>query len=333
MRDGIARRVAGFSALVWIIASCGKDPAPAPAHGAETGVAPAPPGGAIATAETTTVDLPLILSSQVYVEHDAAVLARSSGMVQAILADIGATVQAGQELARLESTDQEIALAQAKEKVARTSQNAERQRSLTTAGFATRADSEQVEFEYREAELGLRKAQRDFDLTRIVAPFSGVVTSRAARVQRMVNPGDSLIRVTALAPLLAAVRVPETQAGGLRVGADAQVLGSSGVSARARVIRASPVLDAASGTRELVLEIDAGSRLRPGSAVTVQLGTERRHVVVIPKSAVAREGYALVLEDDRTTLRAITLGREIAGDRVEVVSGIAAGEQVVRTTP
>jgi RND family efflux transporter MFP subunit len=279
------------------------------------------------------VDLPLILSSQVYVEHDAAVLARSSGMVQAILADIGATVRAGQELARLESTDQDIALAQAKEKVARTSQNAERQRSLTTAGFATQADSEQVEFEHREAELGLRQAQRDFDLTRIVAPFGGVVTSRPARVQRMVNPGDSLFRVTALSPLLAAVRVPETEAGGLRVGAEAQILGSGGVSARARVIRASPVLDAASGTRELVLEIGAGSRLRPGSAVTVQLGTERRLVVAIPKSAVAREGYALVLEDNRTTLRAITLGREIAGDRVEVVSGLAAGEQVVRTTP
>jgi membrane fusion protein, multidrug efflux system len=333
MRDSIARRVAGLLALVWIIASCGRDPAPASARGEEAGAAPAPPGGSIATAETTTVDLPLILPSQIYVEHDAAVLARSSGMVEAILADIGAIVRAGQELARLESTDQEIALAQAREKVARTSQNAERQRSLTTAGFATQADSEQVEFEYREAELGLRQAQRDFDLTRIVAPFGGVVTSRPARVQRMVNPGDSLFRVTALAPLLAAVRVPETEAGGLRVGAEAQVLGSGGVSARARVIRASPVLDAASGTRELVLEIGAGSRLRPGSAVTVQLGTERRQVVAIPKSAVAREGYALVLEDNRTTLRAITLGREIGDDRVEVVSGIAAGEQVVRTSP
>jgi len=333
MRNSIARGVAGLSTLVWLLASCGKDPVPPPVHGAETGAVPGPPGGSIATAETTTVDLPLTLPSQVYVEHDAAVLARSSGMVQAILADIGTTVRAGQELARLESTDQDIALAQAKEKVVRTSQVVERQRSLTTAGFATRADSEQVEFEHREAELGLRKAQRDFDLTRIVAPFGGVVTSRAARVQRMVNPGDSLFRVTALAPLLAAVRVPETAAGGLRVGAEAQILGSGGVSARARVIRASPVLDAASGTRELVLEIGAGSRLRPGGAVTVQLGTERRQVVAIPKSAVAREGYALVLEDNRTSLRAITLGREIGDDRVEVVSGIAPGEKVVRTSP
>jgi hypothetical protein len=93
------------------------------------------------------------------------------------------------------------------------------------------------------------------------------------------------------------------------------------------------VLDAASGTRELVLEVGNGSRLRPGSAVTVQLGVERRQVVTIPRSAVAKEGYALVMENNRTTLRAVTLGRDVGSDRVEVVNGIAPGEKVVSTSP
>ncbi|HEY8256212.1 MAG TPA: efflux RND transporter periplasmic adaptor subunit [Gemmatimonadales bacterium] len=328
----VTRHVTVLAALGAAVTSCEGKPKTEAARTVETGAA-AGPAGAIVTAETTTVDLPLTLPSQLYVEHDAAVLARSSGMVQVILADIGSTVKAGQELARLESVDQDIALAQAKEKLARTIQNADRQRALTMAGVATRADSEQVEFEYREAELAVRKAQRDFDLTRIVAPFAGIVTARAARVQRMVGPGDSLFRVTALAPMLAAIRIPETAASGLRVGAEAQVLGAGGASARARVIRASPVLDAASGTRELVLEIGGGSRLRPGSAVTVQVGAERRQVITIPKSAIAREGYALVVEDNRTSLRAITLGRDVGNDRVEVVSGITPGEKVVSTAP
>lgn len=320
-------------ALAFSIPGCGGDTPPAAARTLETGATAGPPAGAVAVAETTTVNLPLTLPSQLYVEHDAAVLARSSGMVRAILADIGSSVQAGQELARLEDVDQEIALDQAKERLARTRQTVDRQRVLTSGGMATRADSEQVEFEYREAELALRKAQRDFDLTRIVAPFAGVVTSRSARLQRMADPGDSLFRVTALSPLLAAVRVPETGAGGLAVGAEAHILGAGGASARARVIRASPVLDAASGTRELVLEVGSGSRLRPGSAVTVQLGVERRQVVTIPRSAVAKEGYALVMENNRATLRAVTLGRDIGSDRVEVVSGIAPGEKVVSTSP
>jgi membrane fusion protein (multidrug efflux system) len=236
-------------------------------------------------------------------------------------------------LARLESTDQTIALDQAKEKFANTRQTVERQRALATAGVVTKADSEQVEFEHRQAALALQKAQRDLDLTRIVAPFAGAITARVARVQRLVKPGDSLFRVTALEPILAAVHVPENTAGGIKPGGSAQVLGAGGISAAARVIRTSPIIDGASGTREVIVQLASGSRLIPGSSVTVQLGSQRRQVVTIPKAAVARDGYALVWEDNRTTLRAVTLGNELAGDRVEVLSGLAPGEKVVQNAP
>jgi RND family efflux transporter MFP subunit len=320
-------------ALALLLAACGRDGGRALETASSLAATSSGPARAIATAESVTVERPLSLPSQLYVEHDAAVLARSTGVVEAILADIGTRVAAGQPLARLESTDQEIALAQAKEQAANAVQRVERQRALTSAGVVTRADSEQVEFEHRAAELTLRKAQRDYDLTRIVAPFAGVVTARMARVQRLVDPGDSLFRVTALAPVLAAVRVPEAATGGLRVGAPAQVLTAGGTSAPARIARASPVLDAASGTREIIVQLAAGAAVTPGSSVTVQLGAERRRVVGIPRSAVARDGYALVWDDNRTTLRAVTLGADLDSGRVEVISGIAAGEKVARAAP
>jgi membrane fusion protein (multidrug efflux system) len=313
-------------------AACGSSPkatAKGPVETASVGGAP----GAVVIADTATLVVPLSLQSQLYVERDAAVLARSSGMVEALKADLGVRVGAGQELARLESADQTIALSQARETFENTKQQVERQRALATAGVVTRADSERVEFEHRQAALTLQKAQRDLDLTRIVAPFGGVVTGRTARVQRLVKPGDSLFRVTALEPVLAAVHVPEASAGALRVGADAQVIGGDGGTARARVVRASPIIDAASGTREMVLQLAPGSRLTPGSTVTVRLGAERRRVISIPRSAVAREGYALVWDDSRTVLRPIVLGAELEGDRIEVVSGLAPGERVVRSVP
>jgi hypothetical protein len=83
----------------------------------------------------------------------------------------------------------------------------------------------------------------------------------------------------------------------------------------------------------VVLQLAGGSTVTPGSSVTVQLGAERRRVVAIPRAAVAKDGYALVWDDNRPTLRAVTLGADIGGDRVEVVSGIAAGEKVVRAAP
>jgi membrane fusion protein, multidrug efflux system len=323
------------SILLLVTVACGGQPVSrAAAPGTETGSLPATPAASITTADTATVQVPLILSAQLYVEHDATIYARSPGIVESILVDLGSQVTAGQLLARLESIDQRIALAQAQEKFEITQQIAKRQRALKAEGFVTQADSEQVEFEHREAVLALRKAQRDNDLTRIIAPFAGVVTGRMTRLHRLVSSGDSLFRLTALKPVLAAIHVPETSATMITIGAQADIVGPDGTKATARVIRASPVLDPGSGTREMILQLTgSGSRLTPGSNVTVRLGSERRHVVAIPRTAVAQDGYALVWADDKTTLRAVTLGSELDGERVEVVSGLAPGEKVLRNAP
>lgn len=319
--------------LLSLAVACGGEPGPGSgAPATETGSLGAA-HASLVTADTATVQTPLALPSQLYVEHDATIYARSPGIVEAILVDIGSKVAAGQPLARLESTDQRIALAQAEEKFANTRQAAERQRALKVADVVAVADLERAEFEHREASLRLRQAQRDLALTRVVAPFAGVVTARKTRLHRLVSSGDSLFRLTALSPVLAAVHVPEATAGPLGIGTEAEVVGLRGLTAQARIIRASPTIDPASGSREMILQITGGTRLTPGSSVTVRLGAEARQVVAVPKSAVDKDGYALVWADERATLRALTLGTELAGDRVEVVRGLAPGERVVRTAP
>jgi len=321
-------------ALTAALAACGT---PAP----ESGRAPvqtagsvhaAPDSVVLVSADTVTIEVPLSLPAQLYVEHDAAIYARSQGIVESIMVDLGSRVEAGQLLARLESADQAIALAQARDRHANAGVQAERQRALKSAGVVTQADSERVELELREASLTLQKAQRDYDLTRILAPFGGVVTGRTARRGRLVDAGDSLFHVTALAPVLAAIRLPEASAFGVRIGADAEVWGPRGERARARVVRASPVIDPASGTREVVLRLTGGDRLPPGSSVTVRIGAETRRVVAVPRDAIG-DGYALVWDDDRASLRQVTVGGELPGERVEVVSGLAPGEKVVRAGP
>lgn len=324
--------VAGCATVLAL--GCSEQPAArAGAHALESGARSAAPDSSLVTADTATLLTPLELSSQLYVEHDATIYARSSGIVQAIHVDLGTRVTAGQQLARLESADQQIALAQAEEKLDNSRLNVERQRELKTAGVVTEADSERVEFEHREALLAHRKALRDLELTRITAPFPGVVTARRARLHRLVNTGDTLFRLTALAPILAAVHVPEALAASLPIGAEAEVTGIRGVTTGAKIIRASPTIDPASGTREMILQLAKASQLTPGSSVTVRLGSEPRRVVTIPRSAVDGEGYALVWSGEGATPRPLTLGSEVPGDRVEVVAGLAQGEKVVRNRP
>lgn len=325
-----------MNATAWVIAAslllavAGCDSAASPPRAAAETIDPAAAAPDLVAVDTATVEVPLALPAQLYVEHDAIVAARSQGVVESVLADLGTPVAAGQLIAKLESVDQEIALAQARESFENETRVVRRTRELSRSGAVTVADSEQVETRLHQAEIALRKAQRDLDLTRIAAPFAGVVTSRTARPRRLVAPGDTLFRVTAAAPLLARVRVPESAANAVRLGSTAEVVALGGLRASGRTVRASPAIDPASGTREVIVELAPGSRLQSGASVTVRLGRERRTVTAVPLEVIAREGYALVWEHGRSTLRAVTLGAELGDGRVEVVSGLAPGERVLR---
>jgi RND family efflux transporter MFP subunit len=303
------------------------------------GAAAAPPphdtgqpadSSAIALADTMMVTSPVSLPAQLYVERDAVVLARQPGIVESLGADLGDYVKTGQLLVQLESTDQEIAVARAREAVDAANRLAVRTRQLIRLNGATVADSEAAESALTEAQLNLRQAERELSLTRVVAPFAGVVSARRARVGRLAAEGDSLFRITALNPLLVSVQVPESAAAGLKVGSDAQVTGVDGASAHARVVRMAPIVDAASGTLPVVLRVDPEKGLRPGGSVMVQLGQQQRRVIAIPRTAIGEDGIALVEQGGRPTARAVTLGADLGDGLVEVISGIAAGESVVR---
>lgn len=300
------------------------------------GAAPPPSGGTqpgvrLVTVDTVTVDVPVSLPAQLYVEHDALVYARTTGIVESIYVDLGSPVEAGQLLAHLEHVDQSIALSQAEAAFDNAHRVAQRARELGKTRAIAAADSEQAEADFQKAALTRQQAQRNYDLTRVTAPFIGVVTARAVRPRRLVAAGDSLFRVSALGPLRVSVRVPEGSGGRLGPGTTGAVVGGDGTAVRATVIRASPVIDAASGTREVVLQVAPGSALPPGASVMVRIATERRRVVVIPADAITEQGYVLVWDNGRPALRAVSVGATLADGRLEIISGLALAEQVVRT--
>ena len=79
------------------------------------------------------------------------------------------------------------------------------------------------------------------------------------------------------------------------------------------------------------LTINLAGGLLPGANVTVRLGDQQRQALTVPREAVSPEGYVLVMQNGRTALRSVTVGADVGGGRVEVVSGLSPGERVART--
>jgi len=318
-----------MTAVGFVLVGCGEAKSASPKQqGAAVG---APAIKAEFVVDTATVQVPLEIPAQLYVEHDAVIVARSAGTIDSLYAELGDHVTTAQALARMESADQQIAVAHAEAAYDNANKSLTRARALTKAGGTTAADLEQLEFQLRDAEIARSKARRDLELTRIVAPFTGVVTSRMARPSRFVAVGDTLFRVTEAEPLYARIRVPEASARSLRVGSAASIVVGNG-ERPAKIVHAAPIIDAASGTRELVVEVHGAGDLVPGSSVSVRLGRDARRVTTVPREAVAPEGYVVVVENGRSTLRSVTVGREIGGGRVEIISGVSLGERLAKPT-
>ena len=287
-----------------------------------------------AVAESVTVDAPVALPSQLHVERDAFVIARANGTIDALGADLGSAIGAGATLARIESADQRLGLERAELEHAAAWRLAQRAHALTRAGGVTPADSDLAEVALRRAAIALAEARRALVLTDVVSPFAGVVSVRRARAGQLVRAGDTLFRVTERGPLLARVHASESLAAALRPGSAAGVVAQAGrATSSATVLRIAPAVDAASGTREIVLRVAAREGLLPGSAVFIRLGAERRRALVVPRDVVTADGYTLVLHNGRSTLRAVLVGDTLADGRVEVLGGLAAGERVSRPAP
>jgi RND family efflux transporter MFP subunit len=323
-RAGRAALASAVAMLIAVQVACG----PGATADARPAAPPADTTGILVT--SAAVRAPLELPAQLYVEHDATVVARSSGVIDSVYAELGTRVGTGAQLVRLEAQDQELALAQAEATHEHVGRLVARARVMTKAGGTTVADSEQVEFQYRQADIARRKARRDLDLTRVVAPFAGVVTARYARPGRFVAAGDTLFRVTETGPLLARVRVPEGSSSQIRAGDRATVATIGGATSAASVLHAAPALDAASGTREVVLRLTGGSAFLPGANVTVRMGEQQRQAVSLPREAVSPDGYVLVMQDGRTALRSVTVGGDVGNGRVEILSGLSPGERVAK---
>lgn len=259
--------------------------------------------------------------------------ARIPAYVGEIFASAGDRVKKGQKLIALDDRDirQKLAAAeaqfgQAKTEYERAKQLFEKQattdQALTAAESMFNAAKAQVE----EVKVMLTYAQ-------VESPIDGIVTERRIQTGDLANPGMLLLAVYDPLRMRLEAPVPVRLIDRLALGQEVEV----SLERPARLLRGQ--------VSEIVSEVDSASRTQlvkvhlegiegdvlPGTFGRLWVAAEPREALFVPVSAVVQIGqlaFVQVAQDGRAIRRLVKTG-PVRDGRVEILSGLRAGESVV----
>lgn len=274
-----------------------------------------------------------------------------AGAIVTLNVKAGDRVKAGQELVRIDAraAQQNVAVsasqveaAKAQLKVA--SRELDRQKFLREKEYNSEAalDRAQAQWEAAQAQLNALKSQTSAAQTQsgffvINAPYAGIVSEVPVTLGDMAMPGRALVAMYDPSALRVSAAVPQAMLEAIGSKLDAvryEVPG--GPAPKPTKVELLPTIDPATHTGRIRLDLPPGQAgLTPGMFARVWLpaagGAKGAERLYVPAASVVRRaemtGVYVVDPQGKVLLRQIRLGRA-AGDRIEVLTGLRAGDKV-----
>jgi RND family efflux transporter MFP subunit len=289
------------------------------------------------------------------------VAAQVPGAVVQLDVKVGDRVKAGQLLLRLDAraADQTAAAGDAQVRAARAaldlaSKDFERQKQLFHKNYISQAALERAESEFKStqaqasaqlAQAGAARTQSGFYVVR--APFAGVVAEVPVALGDMAMPGRALLTLYDPSALRVTGSVPQSVSAQAATGLPLRIElpglpAATGWITPARV-QVLPTVDAATHTVQVRADLPANlAGLSPGMFARLWLPVAQLQAAAgtapaaatlsVSLPAVVRRaemtGVYVLDPNGKPVLRQVRLGR-VEGNRIEVLSGLMAGEQVV----
>lgn len=324
----------------------------------------APPVERIPAVKTLALraDAPIserVLSGMLTVGDEARLSFAIGGTLVAAPLREGDSFPAGREIARIDASTYERALARARSELqaarsrrAVAEEDFRRQSTLAEKGITSRArldraiaEFESARAEARVAEVAVADAAEDLRRTRLVADRDGIVTRVLARPSEEVTAGQTIYEVGTPEAMEVSVLVPEQLVPSLALGHEiALTLPSLGdARARGEIIEIAAVSEAGNAFRihARVDDLPPGARSGMTASVRIGGGDPGQEVLLVPLSAlvfeststppmVGERAVVFVLDEAAERLRRVEVPvAGVVGNRVLVREGLAPGDQVV----
>ena len=317
-------------------------------------------GVLVATVHRAAASSDLALPGTVEALHEASVYAQTAGYVKRWTVDMGAHVRSGQAMAEISTPEVDQQLEAARATLARAQAtlllnrtNLVRWKDLVRDSAVSKLELEEHQAAFDDANAAVMADEADVrrlsalqQFSFIIAPFSGVVTSRSLDVGQYVSPasagpatngiGRGLYTLAQIDTVRLLVNVPQSVSSAITVGQHAAVSVAErpGRTFTGTVSRTSEALDPAS--RTLLVEVrilNKDGALVPGlyADVHFQIDRSAAPLLVTANALVTRSDGPQVVEvrsDSTAHFSPIRLGRDY-GSEVELTDGVTEGATVV----
>ena len=277
----------------------------------------------------------LVLPGQTEALKDVRLAAQRGGVVEWVGVTEGDTVKAGQAIARIDLAALRASLDRARANVSLAEDQLRRRKDLFARNVLAGEELEQAQNELTVARTVLREAQVAHDHGIVTSTLGGVVNKVHVDPGEFVGEGDPVADIVDAATMRINFNVPESDVRYLTQGQSAEVSVDAwpGESWPGKVDFVAWKADPATRTFQVRVVVDnAAGKIRPGMiARAAFLRREVRDALSVPLFTVQDKGgerVVFVEEGGVAKARTVQLG-VIEGDRVQVVSGLAAGERLI----
>lgn len=316
-----------------LLAACqaGEGDSDAASNGDEVAAIP------VEIASATRGDILAVYSGTAPIEAfaDATVIAKVGGEVRQILVEEGDEVKSGDVLARLDGDRLRLEMEQAGANLRKLQRDYQRNVDLKDRGLISAGDFEKIQYEMEALQATFDLAALELDYTRIRAPIDGVISERFIKVGNTIAINAPTFHVTSFEPLISYLHVPEREYRRIDPGRKASIFvdALAGEEFTATVSRVSPVVDPATGTFKISIEItDPTRRLKPGMFGRINIVYDMHEDAMrIPRSAIVEEAgqSAVYVVADNVAERRIIRTGYADGGQIEVLEGLGETEVFV----
>ena len=275
------------------------------------------------------------------------------GQVESVDVDIGDSVKKGQVLAALDPVPYQLdvnaaeaELETAKDNVAKTQAEYERQKRLFERGAGAERLMEVAEFDYKSAVSAvefqtatLEQANRDLHHTKLLSPYDGVIAWRSVEPNEEVLTGQKILEINAAGKMEVQLAIPETTVHRLNIDDPVKITFPTlpGEPATGRISYIGGAAVTANAFPVKVELIDPHEQVKPGMTAEASLLLQHEDATpgfLIPTQALLpaaepNRGFVFVFDPDTSTVRKTAVRSAGAGQgRAIVDEGLEAGDVI-----